>query len=122
VLMNLATNAREAMPDGGTIKIRLAPARKRGKGAGAAPFVMVEVADRGVGMAQATLERIFEPYFTTKPKGTGLGLPVVQQIVNRVGGFVKIASAPGKGTTVRLYFPSIRAASNSNPKTAAAEG
>jgi signal transduction histidine kinase len=118
LLMNLTTNAREAMPEGGTIRIRLAPVRKRGKPRGAAPFVMVEVADAGTGIDEATLERVFEPYFTTKPKGTGLGLPIVQQIVDRVGGCVKVVSTPGRGTTVRMYFPSIRAGTGSNPKAA----
>ena len=118
VLMNLATNAREAMPEGGSIRIRLAPVRKQ-NASGGGRFVMVEFADSGVGMDEATLERLFEPYFTTKPKGTGLGLPIVQQIVNRVGGFVKVESTPGRGSTVRMYFPSIRSGSDPDAKTVA---
>jgi signal transduction histidine kinase len=110
LLANLVTNAREAMPDGGTIKLRLVPVRLSGNGLGSGGrFVLVEVSDKGVGMDEATLSRVFEPYFTTKPKGTGLGLPIVQQIVDRVGGFVRIDSTPGEGTVVRMYFPSILA-------------
>jgi signal transduction histidine kinase len=108
LLANLVTNAREAMPEGGPIKIRLVPVRLSGNNVGSGGrFVLVEVSDRGVGMDEETLARVFEPYFTTKPKGTGLGLPIVQQIVDRVGGFIRIDSDPGEGTAVRMYFPSI---------------
>jgi signal transduction histidine kinase len=108
LLANLVTNAREAMPDGGDIRIRLVPVRLSGSNIGSGGrFVLVEVSDMGVGMDDETLARVFEPYFTTKPKGTGLGLPIVQQIVDRVGGFIRIDSEPGEGTAVRMYFPSI---------------
>jgi signal transduction histidine kinase len=121
LLANVVTNAREAMPDGGPIKVRLAPVRLRtGNGNGAGRFVLVEVSDKGVGMDATTLARVFEPYFTTKLKGTGLGLPIVQQIVDRVGGFVRVESERGVGTTVRMYFPSILA--GAGPKWEAAEG
>lgn len=109
LLTNVVTNAREAMPDGGAIKIRLAPVRLRGNGQNSGRFVLLEIADNGIGMDAATLRRLFEPYFTTKTKGTGLGMPIVQQILDRVGGFVRVESEPGCGTTVRMYFPSIRA-------------
>ncbi len=107
LLSNVVANAAEAMPEGGTIKVRLAPVRLRTSPQGGGRFMTVEVTDKGAGMDEATLARVFEPYFTTKPKGTGLGLPIVQQIVSRVGGFVRVESAPGAGTTVRMYFPSI---------------
>ncbi len=119
LLMNVVVNAGEAMPEGGTIKIRVVPVRHHGKGGYAGRFVLVEIADNGVGMDDATLRRLFEPYFTTKAKGTGLGMPIVQQIVDRVGGFIRVASSPGRGTTVRMYFPAIRA--ESSAKTAVAE-
>jgi signal transduction histidine kinase len=109
MLRIVVTNAAEAMPKGGSIKIRLAPVRLRGHNHGAGRYVLVEVADAGVGMDEATLARVFEPYYTTKPKGTGLGLPIVQQVIERVGGFVRVESVLGRGTTVRMYFPTIRA-------------
>lgn len=110
MLLNVVTNAAEAMPQGGgSIRIRVAPVRLRDGRKGSGRFVMLEIADKGAGMEAETLRRVFEPYFTTKPKGTGLGLPIVQQIVDRVGGFVRVESEPSCGTTVRLYFPSIRA-------------
>ncbi|HEX5691716.1 MAG TPA: PAS domain S-box protein, partial [Roseiflexaceae bacterium] len=68
-------------------------------------FVRLAIADRGRGMDQATLERAFEPFFTTKFTGRGLGLAAVQGIVRSHGGAVQISSAPGIGTTVRLWFP-----------------
>jgi signal transduction histidine kinase len=123
ILANLVTNAREAMPEGGAIKIRLVPVRLSGNNLGAGGrFVLVEVSDKGPGMDEATLARVFEPYFTTKPKGTGLGLPIVQQIVDRVGGYIRIDSEPGVGTAVRMYFPSIFSATGRrSTSTASAE-
>jgi two-component system cell cycle sensor histidine kinase/response regulator CckA len=109
ILANLVSNAREAMTDGGSIKIRVVPVRLSGTSKGPGRFVLVEVSDQGAGMDAATLARVFEPYFTTKAKGTGLGLPIVQQFVDRVGGFVRVESELGVGTTVRTYIPSIRA-------------
>jgi two-component system, cell cycle sensor histidine kinase and response regulator CckA len=109
LLLNVTSNAAEAMPDGGTIRIRVASVHGTGKRGRAGQFVMLEVADSGVGMDETTQRRLFEPYFTTKPKGTGLGMPIVWQIVDHVGGFIRVESAPGKGTTVRTYFPAIRA-------------
>jgi signal transduction histidine kinase len=116
LLFNVVLNASEAMPEGGAIKIRVVPVRRRDQRRDEGRYVMVEVADAGVGMDEATLERLFEPYFTTKAKGTGLGMPIVQQIMDRVGGFVRVESQPGRGTTVRMFFPAICAAA----KTAAA--
>lgn len=109
MLRIVVKNAAEAMPEGGLIKIRLAPVRLRGHNHGGGRYVLVEVSDHGAGMDKATLARVFEPYFTTKPKGTGLGLAIVQQVIERVGGFVRMESELGRGTTVRLYFPTIRA-------------
>ncbi len=122
MLRIVALNAAEAMPEGGVIKLRLAPVRLRGNSHGAGPYVLVEVSDHGAGMDEATLARVFEPYFTTKPKGTGLGLPIVQQVIERVGGFVRVESELGRGTTVRMYFPTIRGSSGvsaSSPAPAA---
>jgi CheY-like chemotaxis protein/two-component sensor histidine kinase len=97
-IMNLAINARDAMPRGGTLRIGVV--REDGKAS-------IVVSDTGLGMDEATLGRIFEPFFTTKApgKGTGLGLAMVYGIVTQFGGTVDATSAPGKGTTFTLRFP-----------------
>ncbi len=100
VLANLALNARDAMPDGGRFTIETAPAGS---------FVMLAVSDTGIGMTPEIQARIFEPAFTTKtpPKGSGLGLAVVDRIVKQSGGSIRVESAPGRGTTLRLYLPRV---------------
>ena len=110
VLLNLATNARDAMPHGGlfrvvTENVEFVPREVSHIPAG--KYVVVSVADSGVGMPPEIRERIFEPFFTTKEvgKGTGLGLSIVFGIVSRSGGFVQVDSVPGRGSTFRLYFP-----------------
>jgi signal transduction histidine kinase len=95
VLVNLIKNAIEAMPTGGAIALR----SRFVEGA----FVEIDVSDTGQGMPDT--ERIFEPFFTTKSKGTGLGLPIVREIVRMHGGRVNVASTPGKGTTMTLRIP-----------------
>ena len=113
VLLNLAINARDAMPDGGTLAIRtadvhLAAADVVGQdGAEPGEYVEISVADTGTGMDEATRERAFEPFFTTKPigQGTGLGLSQAYGFVRQSGGVVHLDSASGRGTTVRLYLP-----------------
>jgi PAS domain S-box-containing protein len=104
VLMNLAVNARDAMPGGGTLAIStfgLAPVQ------GGPPRVELLVRDTGTGMDPETRARAFEPFFTTKGpgRGTGLGLAVVQGIVQQCGGTVSLDSAPGRGTLVRVVLP-----------------
>ena len=110
VLVNLAVNARDAMPDGGVLSIGTRHAVV-GPGAELAPgrYVAVDVRDTGVGMDAATLARIFEPFFTTKPagQGTGLGLAMVYGIIAQTGGRVTVDSTPGRGTTFSLYLPAL---------------
>jgi PAS domain S-box-containing protein len=117
VLMNLAVNARDAMPDGGKLTISTSSAvfderGPRGRvGAPAGRYAVVEVSDTGTGMDEDTLAQIFEPFFTTKPpgSGTGLGLSTVWGIVKQNGGDVHVHSAAGGGTTFRVYFPAVDA-------------
>ncbi|MFN2315268.1 MAG: nitrogen regulation protein NR(II), partial [Gemmatimonadales bacterium] len=103
-LLNLVANARDAMPGGGTIALHTMLERSTN---GHAPHVVVAVRDTGTGMDGATLDHIFEPFFTTKPegKGTGLGLPMVQEFAARSGGGVSVDSVMGRGTTVSVRLP-----------------
>jgi PAS domain S-box-containing protein len=116
VLMNLAINARDAMPDGGTMTIGIEPVYmdsayvQRNNFGRPGHFVRISVTDTGIGMDEATKERIFEPFFTTKEvgKGTGLGLSMVYGIVNQHNGFLRVFSELLKGTTFEMYLPLIR--------------
>jgi len=112
VLLNLALNARDAMPDGGTLTVSVGTARLPGPDRDApalaeGPYATLTVADTGVGMTDATRRRIFEPFFTTKEvgKGTGLGLSMVHGVVRQSGGDVTVVSAPGAGAHFTLYLP-----------------
>ena len=118
-LLNLAINARDAMPDGGRLLIRTSNVAPGDAGLdmearawlqGAAPpggCIAVDVTDTGTGMTPDVLERVFEPFFTTKPlgQGTGLGLSMVYGFIRQSGGQVRVLSAPGQGTTFRLLLP-----------------
>jgi len=104
VIMNLAVNARDAMPDGGTLVVTTRNVRDE---TGEAQWVMLAVADTGCGMDEATQQRVFEPFFTTKQagQGTGLGLATVYGIVEQSGGRIEVSSALQRGSTFRVYFP-----------------
>lgn len=114
VIVNLAVNARDAMmPDGGMLAVKTANVSVTEtdavlyKGMPAADYVLIEVRDTGTGIPQEIIDKIFEPFFSTKEvgKGTGLGLSTVYGIIKQTGGFVYVDSLPGEGTTFRIYLP-----------------
>jgi two-component system NtrC family sensor kinase len=103
VLMNLLTNASEAMPEGGQVRLETGPAERPG-------WVRLLVADTGAGIAAEEISKIFDPFFTTKRTGTGLGLSVSYGIIQEHGGTVDVQSRPGAGTTFIVSFPTTSAA------------
>jgi signal transduction histidine kinase/CheY-like chemotaxis protein len=117
VIMNLAVNSRDAMPDGGKLAIETQAVEVTKEfadshiGVEAGPYVMLKVSDTGIGMDASTKARLFEPFFTTKDKskGTGLGLSIVYGIVKQNGGEILVQSEPGEGAAFEIYLPAILA-------------
>jgi PAS domain S-box-containing protein len=131
ILFNLVTNARDAMPDGGVLRIEIHRVVVDGEhealagwGAPGGEYALVCVGDTGHGMDDATRERIFDPFFTTKPPGlgTGLGMAMIYGLVKQQDGFIEIESRVGEGTSVDLYFPLVTEGAHDEPLEAAAVG
>jgi signal transduction histidine kinase len=101
VLMNLCLNARDAMPHGGVLRVTTWRESRDGE----VGRVRLVVADSGKGMSDEVRQRIFEPFFTTKEAGTGLGLAVVQQIIEGQGGRIAVTSRPGEGSQFDVEWP-----------------
>jgi signal transduction histidine kinase/ActR/RegA family two-component response regulator len=124
-LFELAANARDAMPEGGELRVatRL---RLRGPGSDGLgtldPWVVIELSDTGQGMDEATLARALEPFYTTKPAGLGLGLPSVHGVLEQSGGQLHLRSEPARGTTVELWFPLVDQEEVTSPVPGRAEG
>jgi two-component system sensor histidine kinase HydH len=96
VFYNLLVNAAQATPAGGTVTVKTRPA---------GPYAEVAVIDRGAGIDSEHLENIFNPFFTTKPDGVGLGLAIVSKIVDEHEGRITVESEPGSGSVFRVYLP-----------------
>ncbi len=127
--MNLCVNARDAMPNGGSVRItatnvNVPPGARRGFHGeiAAGPYVCLSVADTGTGIPPEVLEKIFDPFFTTKElgKGTGLGLSTITGIVQSHAGALQVETFPGKGTTFHIYLPALLAPAP--PVSATSEG
>jgi CheY-like chemotaxis protein len=134
VILNLAVNARDAMPGGGRLTIRTASiahvetiGREHDEASPSGPYALLSVEDTGEGMDEKTQSRIFEPFYTTKEpgRGTGLGLSTVYGIVAQSGGFIRVTSAPGAGSTFAVHLPLAReevAAEPASPSDGALSG
>ncbi|MBK1698417.1 hybrid sensor histidine kinase/response regulator [Rhodovibrio salinarum] len=131
VIINLAVNARDAMADGGgELAIRTSnqqlsrPLKREGETVPPGDYVLIEVADSGCGIAQENLDRIFEPFFSTKEvgAGTGLGLSTVYGIVKQTGGFILVDSAPGVGTNFQIYLPRHQQIASEHAPTKSGQG
>jgi PAS domain S-box-containing protein len=126
VVMNLAVNARDAMPNGGrltfeTANVTITPQQATETGCAGGEYVLLRVRDTGCGMDAETKSRLFEPFFTTKEqgKGTGLGLSIIYGVMQQAGGFIGVESEPGAGVTFSLYFPRCADAENVDESTKA---
>lgn len=118
-IQNIVVNAEEAMPSGGLIKVaafNTSEAKERHLGS---PHVCIRVEDSGAGIREADLEKVFDPYYTTKEGGSGLGLAAAHSIIRNHGGFMEAESAPGRGSAFSVYLPaSAETGADAGPCTA----
>ncbi len=129
VIVNLAVNARDAMPDGGKLTVRTGNLTSEEavalshKGMPAADYVRIDITDTGTGIPAEIVDKIFEPFFSTKEvgKGTGLGLSTVYGIVKQTGGFIYVNSEAGKGTSFHIFLPRHHPELDVQPEAAAKE-
>ncbi len=108
VIHNLVLNAQQAMPEGGTLKIRAENTttdQAKGLPLKEGSYIQITVQDLGVGIPKENLPKIFDPYFTTKQKGSGLGLSTSYSIIRKHDGHMTVDSEPGKGSTFSIYLP-----------------
>lgn len=111
VIDNIVINAQQAMPDGGTIEISAENLSLSATDPLSLPpgdYIRISIADHGIGMTAEILPRIFDPFYTTKPKGHGLGLSTCYSIMKRHKGAVTVESQPGKGSIFHLYLPALQ--------------
>jgi signal transduction histidine kinase len=102
ILENLVTNAVDSLPaEGGTVRVTT----RSVSGEAGVPLIRLTVADTGVGMTADELDEAFGNFYTTKPSGTGLGLPIVRRLVNDIGGTLRVETEPGRGTTFSIDLP-----------------
>jgi signal transduction histidine kinase len=110
IVVKLALNAHDAMPEGGVLTLGSGWVEAAAGGSpGAAPgrFAVLRIADSGIGMDEVTRQRLFEPFFTTKrrERGTGLGLSIVHNLVRQLGGRIEVESEIDRGSAFRIYLP-----------------
>ena len=122
VFTNLLINAQQSMPQGGVVTIRaenifeLTSKSQHALRVEAGPYVRVSIADQGIGIPKEHLSRIFDPYFSTKQRGSGLGLATTYSIIKNHGGLIGVNSQPGHGTTMEVHFPATALVDDRDPR------
>jgi CheY-like chemotaxis protein len=112
VIQNILINADQAMPEGGSIEITAQNVTAPDNNHPQLPkgnYIEIAIKDSGIGIPEKYREKIFDPYFTTKEKGSGLGLATSYSIIRNHGGLINVVSEPGKGTTFFIYLPAVEA-------------
>jgi PAS domain S-box-containing protein len=109
VIQNVILNAKHAMPEGGAVSIQCANVEDAASDAflsvDKGDYVRISIQDNGIGISKELVDKIFDPYFTTKQEGSGLGLAICHSIINKHDGYLIVDSNPGKGTTFTIYLP-----------------